>query len=150
MSLTGIGFEDDGKAFASFKWTEIATTFSDEWGPNILANLRAEAPVAPGGGRLRDALSFERRTRVGTLTMIFSDPGVPYFGYVISGTQGGQLIQPIAARALHWQSGGADFFASQVTRGSTPKNDFPTRVWARMQEEVQSAFRDAIREGLTT
>jgi hypothetical protein len=152
MSLSGIGFdgEDAQSELAKFKWTEIATSFADEWGPNILANLRAQAPVAPtGGGRLRDALRFERHTSIGHLSMIFSDD-VPYFKYVISGTVGGQIINPVAARALHWTSAGADFFAASVIRGATPKNDFPQRVWDRMAPEVATGFREAIEEGMAT
>lgn len=149
MSLTNIGFEDDSAALRSFKWTKIAVAFADEWGPKILAALRAEAPVAQGAssGRLRDALHFERRTGMGSLTMLFSDD-VPYFDYVIKGTSGGQIITPVAARALHWTVGGSDVFAMSVTRGDTPANDFPSRVWDRMAEEVQAGFRDKVREGL--
>ena len=148
MSLIGVGVEGDTDAFRAFNWTEIATTFADEWGPKILGALRLEAPVAPsGGGRLRDALRFERRTTIGNLTMLFTDD-VPFFPYVIHGTEGGQLIQPVAARALHWTSGGSDVFAMSVIRGATPKNDFPERVWSMMQDVVQTAFREAIREGL--
>ncbi len=150
MTLTHITVEGDAGAFKAFKWTELATTFADEWGPKILGALRADAPVAPtGGGRLRDMLHFERRTSVGTLSMIFSDD-VPYFPYVIHGTVGGQIITPKAARSLHWTSGGSDVFAMSVVRGDTPANDFPTRVWVRMQEEVQNGFREIIREGLET
>lgn len=152
MSLTHIGFEgDDADALRAFQWTKIAVAFADDWGPKILAALRAEAPVAPGAGsgRLRDALHFERRTAVGSLTMLFTDD-VPYFEYVIKGTTGGQIINPIAARALHWTEGGTDVFAAQVTRGDTPANDFPARVWDRMAEEVQAGFREKVREGLAT
>jgi hypothetical protein len=150
MSLLNVGITGDGEAFAKFNWTEAATTFADEWGPKILTALRLAAPVAPdGGGRLRDALTFERHTSIGFLSMVFSDP-VPYFPYVIEGTVGGQLIEPVAAQALHWTSGGSDVFASSVVRGDTPKNDFPTKVWSMMQETVQAAFKQVIREALTT
>ena len=151
MSLTNIGLEGDAAALRSFKWTKIAVAFADEWGPKLLAALRAEAPVAAGAdsGRLRDRLHFERRTGVGSLTMLFTDD-VPYFEYVIKGTTGGQVITPVAARALHWNVGGQDFFAASVVRGDTPANDFPSRVWDRMAEEVQAGFREKVREGLAT
>ena len=150
MSLLNVGMRGDRDAFAKFNWTQAATTFADEWGPKILIALRLAAPVAPdGGGRLRDALAFERHTSIGHLTMTWSDP-VPYFPYVIEGTVGGQLIEPVAAQALHWTSGGSDVFASSVIRGDTPKNDFPVKVWSMMQETVQEAFKEAIREALTT
>ena len=150
MSMSGIYTEGDTAAFRSFRWTELATTWADEWGPILLNALRQEAPVsetATGSGRLRDALHFERRTTIGSLTMLFTDD-VPYFPYVIHGTTGGQVITPVATRALHWNTGGTDVFAKSVIRGDTPANDFPSRVWDRMAEEVTSAFRDTIREGL--
>ncbi len=149
MSMTEIGLKDDAKAFRSFNWTRLAVAFADEWGPRILAALRAEAPVAAGAdsGRLRDRLQFQRRTTVGSMTMLFTDD-VPYFDYVIKGTTGGQIIKPVAARALHWSNAGSDYFAKSVVRGDTPANDFPSRVWDRMAEEVQNGFRDKIREGL--
>lgn len=157
MTMIGATATGDTAAFRSFNWTEVATTFADEWGPKLLESLRREAPVAPdGGGRLRDRLHFERRTSIGRLSMIFTDD-VPYFPYVIEGTDGGTVIQPVAARALHWTATttvpmlagmGTDIFAAQVIRGSTPKNDFPTRVWASMRDVVQDAFREAVREGL--
>lgn len=150
MSMTGVGVEGDSEAFRSFKWTQLAVKFADEWGPKILTALRQEAPVAQegaGSGRLRDKLHFERKTLIGSLTMLFTDD-VPYFPYVIHGTTGGQIIKPVAARALHWTIGGADVFAKQVTRGDTPANDFPSRVWDRMSEEVSNSFRETIREGL--
>lgn len=144
--MTNIGVEGDAGALQRFKWTELSVKFADEWGPKILMALRQEAPVAPdGGGRLRDKLHFERRTLIGSITMLFTDD-VPYFPYVIKGTTGGQVITPVAARALHWSSGGSDVFAMSVTRGDTPANDFPTRVWDRMAEEVQNGFRNIIRE----
>lgn len=148
MTTINVDVSGDAEAFASFRWTQIATTFADEWGPKILGALRAEAPVAPiGGGRLRNRLSFERHTTVGFLSMLFTDD-VPYFPYVVHGTEGGQLIQPVATRALHWVSNGQDVFATSVIRGATPKNDFPTRVWDSMREMVQQGFRDAVREGM--
>ncbi len=150
MSLTDIGMEGDSESLAKFKWTDLAVKFADEWGPRLLAALRQEAPVSANGtdsGRLRDALRFERHATVGSLTMLFTDD-VPYFPYVIHGTTGGQTINPVAARALHWSSGGSDVFAMSVTRGDTPANDFPSRVWDRMAEEVQNGFRETIREGL--
>ncbi len=149
MSLTNIGMDGDAGSLAAFKWTDLAAKFAGEWGPRILAALREEAPVAQGtdSGRLRDALRFEFHAPIGALTMLFTDD-VPYFPYVIHGTTGGQIIRPVAARALHWSNGGTDVFAMSVTRGDTPANDFPSRVWDRMAEEVQNGFRDTIREGL--
>ena len=150
MSMSGIYSEGDTAAFDRFRWTELATTFADTWGPMILTALRMEAPVSangPDSGRLRDALHFERHTGIGSLSMIFTDD-VPYFPYVIHGTTGGQTIVPVAARALHWTTGGTDVFAKSVIRGDTPANDFPSRVWDRMADVVMSAFRDTIREGL--
>jgi len=149
VSMTNIGVEDDSNALAKYKWTEVASRFAKEWGPRLLAALREEAPVAAdGGGRLRDRLHFEFHAPIGSMTMLFTDD-VPYFDYVIKGTTGGQVITPVAARALHWSSGGSDVFAMSVTRGDTPANDFPSRVWDRMAEEVQTGFRNLIRESLT-
>lgn len=146
MTLLGIRPEGDWhNSLEGFNWTRAATSFADRWGPILLHRLRDDAPVAPnGGGRLRDALRFQRRTQIGLLTMIFDDRDVPYFPYVIHGTTGGQTIVPVAARSLHWTEGGNSVFAMSVTRGDTPANDFPTRVWSAMRESTQAAFREAI------
>ncbi len=150
MSMTGIEVKDDAQAFRSFNPRRGAVACPPAWAPRMRPAPRAAAPGAAGAdaGRRRDRLQFQRRTTVGSMTMLFTDD-VPYFDYVIKGTTGGQIIRPVAARALHWSDAGGDYFAKSVVRGDTPANDFPSRVWDRMAEEVQNGFRDKIREGLT-
>lgn len=131
---------EGGRPFTNWSWTKAATEFSDEWGPIILRALKAEAPHR--SGRLEDSLHFMRETSIGSLSMTwgdFYDP-IPYFGFVLHGTQGGQTIVPVAARALHWKDSTGDHFAMSVIRGATPANDFPQRVWDRMRATVEAAF----------
>lgn len=149
MTIVGISTSGTGSdPLSRWKWTKAATAFADEWGPRILAGLRAGAPVGkgPGAGTLRDRLRYQRTTGVGSLTMLFDDPGVHYFPFVIHGTAGGTIIRPVAARALHW-GGSPGIFATRVVRGATRENDFPSRVWASMSGAVAAGFRQAIQEG---
>lgn len=150
MSVEPIRVEGNLRQFSRFEWTRAAGKWAAEAGPLLLAELRAEAPVGTGqtSGKLRDGLRWQKRTRLGKLMMIFDAPDVPYLRYVIDGTSGGQTIAPVAARALHWNNGGGDVFAMSVTRGSTPANDFPSRVWDRMRGEVHHRFTEIIKKEL--
>ncbi len=150
MSMIGVSIESSATDKRKFLFSRAATTWADEIGPQILAKLRQEAPVSangPDSGRLKDSLNYSRKlTSTSTLLLMFDSRDVPYFPYVIHGTSGGQVIVPVAARALHWSSGGSDVFAKSVTRGDTPANDFPTRVWDSMKRVTEVRFAEIIKK----
>lgn len=146
---------DAGRAadspFARFSWAKTATTWADEVGPLVRSALKDKAPVGKGerGGRLRDAIRYERATNLGaglvTLTFVSN---TPYTRYVIDGTRP-HLITAKAARALHWvDASGRDQFRRSVKHPGTKENPFPERAVFPLTGMLHEKFRAAVEAGM--
>lgn len=135
-----LSYPDGANPLARFRWTQAATEWADDMGPRIRSALQEEAPVR--SGRLRSSIRYSRSFDATQAGMEFST-NVPYAGYVKNGTAP-HLIRPVAARSLHWVSGGHSHFARVVHHPGTRANDFPRRALEPMKEEIQQSFRDAV------
>ncbi len=129
----------------NFDWMKAVSRWSDENGPIILEELKRETPVGKGtgAGRLRDSLFYTRYITSQSAQLQFKSR-VPYLQYVIHGTQP-HTIFPVATRALHWQSGGTDYFSKVVHSPGTKPNDFPDRTWNRLRERMVRSFKESVR-----
>lgn len=79
-----------------------------------------------------------------------SDEMLERLGWVVKGTPP-HMIVASNAEALHWQVGGADFFAKSVDHPGTQPNDFLSRaaeksapVAERIQQEAAQAWLDRV------
>lgn len=98
-------------------------------GNRILNQAKAECPVSDSndnGPHLRDTLEVRFITGADPRILIGSWSKGDVLKYVVQGTSPHD-IQPKMATALHWVSGGADFFARSVSSPGTKPNDFVTR-----------------------
>lgn len=121
---------------------------SDRIGPPFRDLLKRAAPVGqapndPRPGRLRDSIRYSRNTTGGAVRMSFT-AHVPYAKYVLGGTTP-HLIEPRAARALHWFDGGGDRFAMRVHHPGTAPNRFPGKALDEARTAIIGVFYDQLR-----
>lgn len=131
---------------ARFEWTARAVAWADRVGPRLAQQLRTEAPVGkgPGAGRLRDSITYQRRTSVGSVKLEYHSD-VPYVWYVIDGTAPHE-IRPVAALALHWSDAGGEHFAKRVMHPGTRPNRFHERALKKQLPVIAETFFAAFRK----
>lgn len=126
--------------------------WSAEMQPLIRDALKRQAPVNKSTdpqvrpGRLRDSIRSEDKTTAANTTVTFYST-VPYAKYVISGTKEHD-IEVKAARWLHWQSHGVDYFRKKVHHPGTAPNDFPERALRPLESTIQRRLNEIMRERL--
>lgn len=141
-----------------FAWVKNMREAMAEIGTLVIQALRRNAPVGTdppdmpqvsgAHGHLRDDLRGPfLASGADSVSAVFSAPHTPYIQYVIKGTQGGTIIQPVAARALSFWAG-ERVFAMSVTRGSTRPNDFPRRAWEEVAPSAIAIFGRKLREAM--
>lgn len=137
------------KALRRFEWAAVANPWADVVGPVVKAVIKEQAPVSPQGpnaGRLRDSITYEKKTGAASVTMTYAT-GVPYARYVVDGTVP-HLIEPRAAKALHWVDRSGDHFARLVHHPGTRPNPFARRAMEMMLPFIQRTFRDSVLKAL--
>jgi hypothetical protein len=145
----GWDFSVAGAQKLVFDWKVTQRTAAAEIIPIVLARLREKAPVGdpnthPDSGRFRDSIGFRIESTTESLIIKFVSTA-PYAKYVLQPTEGGQIITPQKTIRLRYSTGtGSYIFASQVTRGATPGNDFNIKVAAEMEPIIRAAFKTAL------
>lgn len=148
-----IKFEIEGEnvnLFRRFSWRRAATAWAEEVGPVVAEAIRVKAPVSqgPGGGKLRESITFRHRAGFSTVGLEFGSD-VPYAAYVEGGTSP-HVIMPRNARALHWlNNGGGDVYSMMVNHPGSRPNPYARNavrsmvpyMERRFSEVVQSEFR---------
>jgi hypothetical protein len=130
---------------ARFSFLRAATAWSEVIGPPVRDAMKAKAPVGfgHGAGALRQSIRYERSVITSGVEVRFI-AGVPYAGYVISGT-GPHVIRAVQARALHFMWGGrtpgAYAFAAWVNHPGTKANPFPKEVLEVMAPFITKTLR---------
>lgn len=126
--------------------------WSGEIQPLVRDALKKEAPVNKSTdpqvrpGRLRDSIRSEDKTTGMGVTITFVSH-VPYAKWVISGTKEHD-IEVKAARWLHWQSHGVDYFRKIVHHPGTAPNDFPERALRPLEDVIKRRLAEIMRERL--
>ena len=127
----------------TFEWTRDTRKAATVIIPYVQAELRRKAPVSqtkPDAGRFRQSIGWRIETLPGIVRIKFVSTA-PYARYILEGTQGGSLIQPVNTLALRWKDGFGDYvFAPFVTRGSTEPNDFNVKVAEKLREKILESF----------
>lgn len=152
--MSGIGFDINGlvelmntvgklrERFGDAGLLAMTVHWADEIGPKIAQKLSQNAPKVTG--RLAGSIRYQRETAAGAVEIQFHS-NVPYAGYVIGGTKP-HIIEPVAARALHWHdTRGADVFAMVVHHPGTKPNPFNQRTLDDMRGEIITSYMEAIR-----
>lgn len=130
-----------------FDWTRAVNEWADDVGPMFRESLKEVCPVNTrphfdNNGRLRDSITFERSTAVGDAVRIEFTANTPYARYVLGGTLT-HVIEPVAAKALHWWDRpyeGREYFASRVIHPGQQPNHFPSRAMDRDRDEITRRF----------
>lgn len=128
----------------SFAVRKAMTEWGDEAGHTVRDALKAETPVRTG--RLRASERYSRTFHGDSLRLEFT-ANTPYAPYPIWGTRP-HIIEPKAARALHWVNGSGSHFARIVHHPGNRPNNFPERVMAELSDSVKQLLADKIQEAL--
>lgn len=115
--------------FQHFSINSALNEWGADVGPLLQDAVRSLAPVRTG--RLRSSIAYSMGAGGGggtALEMRITAYGVPYAGYVVSGT-GAHEIEPHGAKALHFQWHGQDVFFSHVNHPGTKANPFPRQAY---------------------
>lgn len=150
MSDFDVNFQKVGTDRIRFQWTQSMRRAGMEVTPVTIERLRAAAPFGimhADAGRLRKSIGVRTETMPGHVKFMFVSTA-PYAKYVIEGTKGGTQIFPKKTHALRWAAGFAPgdgySFATYVTRGATPSNDFNVRVATELEPFIRETFKRAI------
>jgi hypothetical protein len=144
IRVTASGAES--RPFRRYSWAETSRNWAALVGPVVEEALKREAPIAPGGGRLRDSIRYERRAGEGSLQLVYT-ANTPYAGFVLSGTRPHQ-IRPRRARALRFEQGGETRFARLVNHPGTRPNPFPERALRPLMPLIQQRFASIVSASL--
>lgn len=77
-----------------------------------------------------------------------SDGTAPYLAVHEYGGKGAYDIVPVKAKALHWVSGGKDFFAKIVHHPPAKMRSFARSSLADMRDQIIAGLREAVTEGI--
>jgi hypothetical protein len=116
-------------------------------GARLLEFAQEEAPVGEGDGdHLRDDLEVLISHGKEPIK-IRAKTKKALLGMITSGTRP-HRIEPVIARALHWTSGGADFFAAYVDHPGTAPNDFLGRAAKEAAPDLEDILRESAEDWL--
>ena len=125
-----------------FDWHDTTRKAAATLIPFVLHELKAKAPVKTG--RFKDSIGFRVESGVGVIKINFVSTA-PYARYVLEGTEGGTIIEPVKTMALRFTGSDGNYvFAKSVVRGATPANEFNVEVAERIKPVILSAFAQSI------
>ena len=145
MFSVTLDYPDGGRPLQHFDWLRAATSWLDDTGAMLRGDIQEAAPVR--SGRLASSIRYERNSAGGATVSGRIGTHVPYAGYVVGGTLP-HLIRPVAARSLHWVSGGQGHFARLVHHPGTRANPFARRAIEEKMDRVRDSYRDAMIEAM--
>lgn len=126
--------------------TSGVALWAREWGPQLRNSISKEAPKKTG--RLKASIRYTTGLDpLGYALQIHSN--AKYAQYVEHGTKGGQTIVPVSRQILHW-GGSPGTFANQVTRGSTPANQYVERGYDNVKDDMNKALLETVATGLAS
>jgi hypothetical protein len=143
MSLKIEFKSDDVGILKRFSFIRATSKWADAVGPEILSNIRREAPHRTG--RLKDSLTYRKRLGLTGVALEFGS-NVPYAGYVEEGTPP-HIIQPRNASVLRFtMRGGETVYARSVNHPGTRANPYARRAVEQMLPFLELAFQEIIEE----
>lgn len=145
--LLSFGMAGDSGAVTrleAFNATVRMVAWADKIGIAVLHELKSQAPVdkrgRQGSGRLRDSISYQRRTTIGNIKLTFHSDD-PAAKYVINGTRG----HPIGPSGSHItvqfpDAGGELIYRSVTSHPGAHANPFHQKAVDRMLPMISASF----------
>lgn len=146
MNVTTSGF--DTLPFKSWSFQQVFNEWAGRAGPVVKEAARNAAPVRTG--KARDSITYEiggeAEGGTGTDNMVrIMSYGVPYMGYIISGTQPHMIYgNPL----LSFQWNGKQMIVHSVHHPGTKANNFPERAYNQVRDTIVEQMLDVINESL--
>lgn len=143
-----MSFSFNGQNANQFTIASAIVKWLDEVGPAAREAVKDETPVGQGAGagRMKDTTRYQRATLKST-PIGYITQSTPYVRYVIDGTAP-HLIEPRAARYLHWSGIGGDHFAKVVHHPGTHANDYPERALMPLQPLIKERLATIVQQML--
>lgn len=136
---------DDVGIFKRFSFVRATSKWIDTVAPEVITAMKEEAPVrrAPGGGRLRDSITYRKGYGLSGVSVEFGSR-VPYADFVENGTPP-HVIRPRTAQVLRFVGRSGDVvYSHYVNHPGMRPNPFSRRAMERISPRLQREFREAV------
>lgn len=127
------------------QWERYRAAKYREMARTLEGHAKDEAPVR--SGRLRDDLEGVVTRDKHAPIKVRARRETELLGWVVNGTPP-HIIEASAAGALHWTSGGQDFFAKRVEHPGTQPDDFLSRAADNARDDMEGIMQEAAEEFL--